>query len=399
MHNEKTESKYSAFVDPVCCLVILVVALAIGLVGLSHSGEQWLDDGPRYCNDGAMVHDWLVSDDLLDPVGFAKENYIKYPAHNVPYHPPGYACMLGGWFLTAGMSYASARLFIALCLGGTLCFFYGILRRQGIAPWISVMTTLLLGTSPEIVQWSRSAMSEIPGMLFIVAGSYCFVRYVEVAKARWCWFAFLLAGIAFFCRLSTAGVLPAWFLFLLITKGYRRLLSPHLIFLAIAYLAIGAVWVKFVASVATNEVRQSLTDRLTSFYSIENLSMWIRGLPSMVGWITLVAAICGLFMAFRDQKSRNFACFWFLWFVSCYLFQLALSGHFEARYFVLAVPPICALAGGLLLIKLPSEKWRSVVISAIGLAIATNTYFIFRMPQGLLGYEAVASQLVSQDES
>ena len=195
MNSDTPAQEIGAFVDPACCLGIVVIALAIGLFGLRHSGEQWLNDGPRYCNNGAMVHDWLVSGDLLDPVGFAKENYVKYPAHSIPYHPPGYAFLLGTWFLATGMSYASARCFIALCLGVGLCFFYGILRRQGVVPWMAVCASLLLATSPEVGRWSRSAMSEIPGMLFILAGSYCFVRSVDTGRERWCWLAFSLPSM------------------------------------------------------------------------------------------------------------------------------------------------------------------------------------------------------------
>ena len=398
MTRDTLAQRVAGYVDPASYVGILVVALAIGLLGLGHSGEQWLEDGPRYCNNGAMVHDWLVSGNLLDPVGFAKENYIKYPAHSLPYHPPGYAVLLGTWFLATGMSYASARCFVALCLGVALCFFHGILRRQGIVPWVAICATLLLATSPEIARWSRSAMSEIPGMAFILAGSYCFVRSVDTERGRWCWLAFVLAEIAFFCRLSTAGVLPAWFLFLIAKKGFRRILSPNLVIPAIAYLTIGVVWCRFASSLAANEVRRSLTEGLLECLSIGNLSIWIQGLPGMVGWITLAAAMCGLGFAFRDHKTRAFAWFWLFWFLSCYALQVAQSIHFESRYFIFSVPAICALAVGIVPAHLRSRLWRSVAFVAIIAAIVGNAVSIFGMPQGMQGYDAVADQLASQED-
>ena len=177
MNEDAVDQRRGEFLGLGIYLGIVVVALAIGLYGVGDSGELWLEDGARYCNNGAMVHDWLLSDQLLDPVSFAKANYAQYPAHSVPYHPPGYAVLLGSWFLTVGFSYASARCFTALCFAVGLCFFHAILRRQGVVAWVALCATLILATSPETARWSRSAMSETPAMTFILAASYCFFRF------------------------------------------------------------------------------------------------------------------------------------------------------------------------------------------------------------------------------
>ena len=110
-------------VDFAVCVGLVCGCLVIGLHNLSQSGPQLLEDGPRYANNGAMVHDWLLLGDYLHPVEFAHTNYVRYPAHSIPYHPPGYAVMLGLWFTVFGLSYASARAFVAFCLGLAVCFF------------------------------------------------------------------------------------------------------------------------------------------------------------------------------------------------------------------------------------------------------------------------------------
>ncbi len=386
------------FRDPACCFGFVILALVVGLHGLEHSGEQWLEDGPRSCNNGAMMHDWIVSGDWLNPVGCAKENYVIYPSHSVPYHPPGYALFLGAWFTMVGMSYATARVFVALCLGLTLCFFYGILRRQNLAPWMAVGATVLLATTPEIGQWSRTAMAEIPGMLFIMAGSYCFVRSVDSGSGRWCLLAFVLAEFAFFCRILTAGVLPAWFLFLLAKKGFRRVVTPNLIAPAILYLVIGATWAMFIRSLATYELVHHSTSDSYSCLSPENLLMWLQGLPRMVGWPTLAIATCGLILGFRDSKSRSFVLFWSFWFLSCYGLQIVQTVHFESRYFIYSVPSVCA-AAAFLFTRLPSRVGRSLALLAVGVAIVGNIISISRMPQGLQGFDTVADQLASQEDT
>ena len=397
MNEDAVDQRRGEFLGLGIYLGIVVVALAIGLYGVGDSGELWLEDGARYCNNGAMVHDWLLSDQLLDPVSFAKANYAQYPAHSVPYHPPGYAVLLGSWFLTVGFSYASARCFTALCFAVGLCFFHAILRRQGVVAWVALCATLILATSPETARWSRSAMSETPAMTFILAASYCFFRFTQTDRARWSWLAFLLAGIAFFCRVSSAGVLPAWFLFVLVTQGVRRVFSLCMTVPAIIYLVIGAGWCKFMSGFAAIEVRLSLFEALSTSLSIENLTVWFQGLPVMVGWITLGAALIGAGWAFYDPSKRAFAWFWSFWFLGCYGLTVAQSGFFETRYFIFSVPAICALSVAFLPTRFSSSLWRSVAVLPLGAAIAANVVMLFGMPQGLRGYQEVAGQLAKQE--
>ena len=93
--------------------IILCVAFFIGMFNVSNSGVQWIEDGSRYCNNGSMMRDYLVSGELFTPYKFAHENYTQYPAFSVPFHPPGYALLLGIWFLIFGMKFEVARFLIA----------------------------------------------------------------------------------------------------------------------------------------------------------------------------------------------------------------------------------------------------------------------------------------------
>lgn len=55
MNNDQPAHTMARFVDPACYLGLMVISLLIGLFDLQHSGEQWLEDGPRYLNNGAMT--------------------------------------------------------------------------------------------------------------------------------------------------------------------------------------------------------------------------------------------------------------------------------------------------------------------------------------------------------
>src|SRR5829696_9166798 len=114
--------------DLIICAALLSTAVPIAFYNVSGSGPLW-PDAPQYANAGAMIHDWLLSGEVLQPYEFAKRNYAQYPAFHLPYHPPVYPGLLGIFFILAGgVSYYSARLFVALCLGVAGCSFYRISR-------------------------------------------------------------------------------------------------------------------------------------------------------------------------------------------------------------------------------------------------------------------------------
>ena len=177
--------------------MLSILAMTTALYRVSSSGEQWLEDGPRYLNNGAMIHDFLESGKYLDPVGFAKQNYMQYPAHNVPYHPPGYAFLLAVWFHLFGMSYLSARCFIACCTAGFGIAMYCILRLQGVPKTQSSLTACVLLSFPEIALWSRTGMSELPALMFITFATYLFIRALKTESPKLIWAAYAVALCAF----------------------------------------------------------------------------------------------------------------------------------------------------------------------------------------------------------
>jgi 4-amino-4-deoxy-L-arabinose transferase-like glycosyltransferase len=190
-----------------------------------------------------MIHDWLFSGDILHPWEFAKRNYVQFPAFHLPYHPPVYPALLGLFFTLTGVSNNSGRIFIALCLWVSGCFFYAILRRTGLSETAAFCSSLLLMTTPEIAFWSRDTMSEIPGLALILAGSYFFLIWLATESALACFAAFCFAEAAFLSRYLTAGVLPAWFLWVFLAGKFRRLLSPALLIPTVLYLVLNTLWV------------------------------------------------------------------------------------------------------------------------------------------------------------
>lgn len=389
--------------DLFSCFLIVAAAILIGCLSLNGTGTLW-PDGPQYANAGVMFHDWLLSGDLLHPYQFAAKQYAQYPAFHLPFHPPAYPLLLGIFFLLTGVSYASARLFVALCLGVAGCFFYALTRRMGTGRAVAFVCALVLLTMPEITRWSRDTMSEVPALAFILAGSYFFIRWFKSEKTAHCLLAFGFAEVAFLSRVTTAGVIPAWFLFILLTGQWRKLRSLPLVALSAVYLCANIAWTIFASRFAKYETgldntANSAGHSLSKLLSMESVSFYLTHLPSVAGWLTLIAALCGLAVAFRRWRQSTQELFWIAWLITGCGFLLALRLVPEPRYLFFILPALPGLASVLAGQEM-NQKLRTVLVpTLLVLCILVNVYYDRRTPAGVVGYEAVARTLAAQPEA
>jgi 4-amino-4-deoxy-L-arabinose transferase-like glycosyltransferase len=380
---------------------LLVAAMLIGCSNLSGSGSLW-PDGSQYANAAAMIHDWLLSGDIFHPWTFAERNYVQFPAFHLPYHPPGYPALLGLFFILTGVSYDSGRIFIALCLWVSGCFFYGILRRTGLSRTAAFCGALLLLTTPEIAFWSRDTMSEIPGLALILAASFFFLVWLATESTLACIAAFCLAEAAFLSRYLTAGVLPAWFLWALLAGKFRKLFSPALLTSAILYLILNAGWIIYTLPFSRYETVYSATPPNTNYgttFSWKILAFYVTRIPSMIGWVTLLAAFIGLLYAIRSRQGRFRQFFWLSWLFSNVIFLLIVKIYQEDRYFIYALPSFIGLAAATFASTddNPAGSRRYLGPILVGLCLLANANTLRHLPQGVVGYEIVGQRLARLD--
>jgi hypothetical protein len=381
----------------VVCAALLVSAMRIGCSNLSGSGPLW-PDGPQYANAAAMIHDWLLSGNLLHPWEFAERNYVQFPAFHLPYHPPGYPALLGLFFTLTGVSYRSGRIFIALCLWVSGCFFYAILRRTGLSRTAAFCGSLVLVTTPEIAFWSRDTMSEIPGLALILAGSYCFLIWLATESALACIAAFCFAEAAFLSRYLTAGVLPAWFLWIFLAGKFRRFLSPALLMPAVLYLILNTFWILYTLPFSRYETAYSLTPPNTNYaniFSWKIIAFYSTRIPAMIGWLALIAALIGLVYTIRSSNGRLRQFFWVSWILSNLIFLLIVGIYQENRYFIYALPGFIGLVAstfGLAGDKIAGSKRYAGPI-LVGCCLIANVIGLRRLPRGVVGYQLVGQRL------
>jgi 4-amino-4-deoxy-L-arabinose transferase-like glycosyltransferase len=385
--------------DLAACLAIIIVALVIGCAGVGHSGTLWAD-GPQYANAGAMIRDWVRSGQLLHPFDFARANYAQYPAFSVPYHPPGYPALLGAFFLLAGVSYESARVFIALSLAIAGGAFYGILRRSDVERVPALICALLLMTMPVVAKWSRDTMSEIPALAFVLVATYWVSRWLDSDRYLDAALAFAFAALAFFSKINVVGVLVAWPIWIVVRGQWRRMFSPSLVIPAAVFVALVAAWVKFFIPYARYETQMGLsTAEISALQPRANVWMYLRGLPGMTGWSVLIVSIVGLVVALRSSDGRRSAAVWGAWFIGYAVFLVLIPLHYEPRYFTFAMPTLPAFVALFFLPRASTSRVRVGGYALAGVVFVENVAHLRQLEPGVVGLEQLARRLAVLPES
>src|SRR5215207_1829960 len=223
-------------------------------------------------------------------------------------------------------------------------FFYALMRRLGTGASTALLSASLLLTTPEIAFWSRDTMSEIPGLAFILAGSYFFIAWIQGGRALNYYLAFCFAELAFLSRYLTAGLLPAWFLWALLAGKTRKLISPSGVVPPALYLALNTAWVLFTLRYSKYETGYGATPPNTNYapaFAWQALSYYLGNIPSMVGWVVFGAALCGAVGAIYTWRFRRpdvSRVIWLAWLLGYVVFVLAVGIYQEKRYFIYALP-------------------------------------------------------------
>lgn len=369
----------------------LAVAAVVGLYRVGETGPLW-PDAPRYANAGAMVRDWLRSDQWFHPVRFAENNYARYPAFSVPFHPPGYPAALGTWFLLTGVSHESGRAFVALCWALAGVLFYRINRELGFGRSASFAAGLLLLTTPQLATWARDTMSEVPSLVPLFAAALFWLRWLRTNRPIDGLLALALAEAAFFCRVTTAGVLPGLVIFGAVTGGWTRRRYAVVAAGCAVYLAVNAGWIVFASRYAAHEMtadgKGSVSARLA-------LDYFAACLPGILAGGTAAVAALGLALGSRTADSRRAVGFWLAWLASYAAFKVAVPTTPEVRHFLTALPALAGLAAAVF--PVASLRGRLVAWAVMVAAVGANLFVLADCPRGLVGYEPVGEALARCD--
>ncbi|MBV8168717.1 MAG: glycosyltransferase family 39 protein, partial [Alphaproteobacteria bacterium] len=340
--------------DAVPVVVLAAVTVVLFLTAPRH-GDFWWSDVSRHALDGVFVHD-LLATLPLDPVEWAQQYYLRYPALTILFYPPLFYLLSAPFFAVLGVSHAAALVPVMLGYFAFGCGSYAVLLR-----WVgrasALAGALLLMGAPIVALWGRQVMLELPCLAFLIWGVWLLLRYADRGAPRDLYGAAALVLCALYTKQTV--VFMAVPLAMLVLAARPRALRDRHVWITAALLGVGLIplaWLTWKFGSANVQSVAGVDDSVVSRASLAGWLWYLRGLPEQLGWPTVLLAVAGLAGAARWRSWRlpaRDAWFLALWFVAGYLLfsaidlkDLRFSMAILFPVVVAAVLPLDRLTGG-----------------------------------------------------
>ena len=207
-------------IDPVLILILLV-ALVVR-VGLGVTREY--------------IHDEINTAIPLSKTISFEPGHLNLPLRGEN-HPalPAYVVKASSTvFGTSRVGYRGMHILLGLL---TIAMVYAM-TRQWYGPVPARWAAALMAFNEYYLNVSSRATAHVPNLLFVTAAVYAFSRFLATERPRYLYLAGASVGIAFYCKESTALLLPVFALTLLVSKHRRWLLKPQIYLACAAYALV-----------------------------------------------------------------------------------------------------------------------------------------------------------------
>jgi len=154
------------------------------------------------------------------------ENHPALPAYVVK----GSSTLFG----TSRLGYRGMHILLGLL---TIAMVYAMTRQwYGLVParWAAA----LMAFNEYYLNVSSRATAHVPTLLFVTAAVYAFSRFLATERPRYLYLAGASVGLAFYCKESTALLLPVFALTLLVSKHRHWLLKPQIYLACVIYALV-----------------------------------------------------------------------------------------------------------------------------------------------------------------
>ena len=159
--------------------IILACACAILLLTAPTNGDFWWFEAPGHAMNGVFIRDFVAAMPWRDPVGFAIDYYMRYPAVTILFYPPLFPIVEAFFFALFGVSHFVAQLTVTVFL-----FAFALGTRQLARLWMpdaaAVGVALTALGLPLVTFWGRQVMLEMPAYAFLIWSMY----YLSALSAR-----------------------------------------------------------------------------------------------------------------------------------------------------------------------------------------------------------------------
>lgn len=325
----------------------ILAIVAFGLYWTApRAGDWWWSDAPRHALNGVFIGDLLAAFPIHNPVQWASEYYVLYPALTILFYPPLFYIMSAPFFMLFGVSESVAMIPVALCYLALIFGTYQLSKRWFVSP-LALGCGLLISVMPVITLWGRQVMLEIPTFAFLIWSIIFFYRYVDSHIRRNLYIGAFLLLCALYTKQTVVWIIPVIAILLLSYEGRPLLRARHVWATALLFLIglvpliamtvlLGQTNIQSVSGIADSEV---------SRYSLAGWLWYAKQIPAQVTWLVWVCAVGGAVAHIYPQYRLPWrdVLFLGLWFVVGYV-AYSLVDLKEQRLDLFLVLPIVILA-------------------------------------------------------
>lgn len=341
--NNETKKSTPRPILPAVGLVLLTLALYGP--GLTQS-RGVAGDSFHHLMNGIFVHDALCDPvaAISDPLEFGKNYYRHYPAVNLGYYPPVFPMLEAVTMSVVGVSSFAGQLTVllfALCMA-LFAFAWFRLRLDR---WWAFAAAAVLVATPTMVYWGRDIMLEIPALAFMLGGMWGFESAIRADKPSWrsCLVCGLCTAMALLTKQHALLLFGVYGISIVTTRRWKHLLNPRVV-VALAIMGIaGAAITLMTLKVGGAAVGHTLGLNRQHVAQRFNAGQWLyylRVLPEIVTWPTLVLAVVGLIVAVRKKVPHTSVLV--AWIIVFYIMHSYFRGQ-TYRYGCLWIPPFVML--------------------------------------------------------
>ena len=166
---------------------------------------------------------------------------VRFNGELILAHPPLFAWLEAGSFKLFGINDAAAKFPSALLGFGTILLTYFLTLEMTGEAWLSLLAMLVLASTQFFLKNATHAMTDVPFTFFFMLAIFFYVKGLK--KSAYLTFLGLPLGLALLTR-SVVGFLALGIILahLILTKRYRTLRSPWLIYGVALALALPSIW-------------------------------------------------------------------------------------------------------------------------------------------------------------
>ena len=202
-------------------ILILLIALAIR-VRLGMTREY--------------IHDEINTAIPLSKTISFEPGHVNLPlrGENHPALPAYVVKVSSTLFGTSRLGYRAMHILLGLL---TIAMVYAMTREwYGLVParWAAA----LMAFNEYYLNVSSRATAHVPNLLFVTGAVYAFSRFLATERPRYLYLAGASVGFAFYCKESTALLIPVFALTLLVSKHRHWLLKPQIYLACVTYVLV-----------------------------------------------------------------------------------------------------------------------------------------------------------------